>query len=194
MTAINIILDAIVVCMPLSVIQTLHMSSARKAQVSGIFLLGLSCIVTSAVRVYYFGILNDVANGPETESQRKPQLIWKNNKAGSKRSVDKSLRATVTVTINFLIEAQTSTNTACLPTLAPLFHSSRHAASEARTWRSMLSLRPKVKTKSSMVHSTDVEQAGKDSGRAWEHSVSDLSHEETVAGDSNVELKVMDVV
>lgn len=30
MTAINIILDAIVVCMPLSVIQTLHMSSARK--------------------------------------------------------------------------------------------------------------------------------------------------------------------
>lgn len=45
-----------------------------------------------------------------------------------------------------------------------------------------------------MVHSTDVEQARKDSGRPWGHSISDLSHKETVAGDSNVELKVMDVV
>lgn len=41
MTAINMVLDVIVVCMPLSVIRTLQMSSTRKAQVSGVFLLGL---------------------------------------------------------------------------------------------------------------------------------------------------------
>ena len=40
MGAINMILDVIVVCMPLFVIQTLQISSVRKAQVSGIFLLG----------------------------------------------------------------------------------------------------------------------------------------------------------
>lgn len=45
-----------------------------------------------------------------------------------------------------------------------------------------------------MVYSTDVEQASKDSGRPWEYSVLDLSYKETVAGNSNVELKVMDVV
>lgn len=41
MTAINMVLDVMVVCMPLSVIRALQMSSARKVQVSGIFLLGL---------------------------------------------------------------------------------------------------------------------------------------------------------
>lgn len=41
MAAINIVLDVITVFMPLSVIRALQMSSVRKAQVSGIFLLGL---------------------------------------------------------------------------------------------------------------------------------------------------------
>ena len=40
MGVINMVLDVFVVCMPLSVIQALQMSSARKAQVSGNFLLG----------------------------------------------------------------------------------------------------------------------------------------------------------
>ena len=40
MAAINMVLDAIVVCMPLFVIRTLQMAPMRKVQVSGIFLLG----------------------------------------------------------------------------------------------------------------------------------------------------------
>lgn len=40
MGVINMVLDVVVVCMPLSVIQALQISSVRKAQVSGVFLLG----------------------------------------------------------------------------------------------------------------------------------------------------------
>ena len=40
MGVINMVLDVVVVCMPLFMIQALQISSMRKAQVSGIFLLG----------------------------------------------------------------------------------------------------------------------------------------------------------
>ncbi|CAF9937200.1 MAG: hypothetical protein ALECFALPRED_007138 [Alectoria fallacina] len=180
MAAINIVLDVITVFMPLSVIRALQMSSVRKAQVSGIFLLGLFCIIAAAARVYYLGVISHAADGPGTESQ-----------------LDEISRVAVSVTMWFIIESQTSIIAACLPTLAPLFRSSQYAGFKVQMRRPMPVLRPirlRGTTKSSKVDSTHIEQGSKDDRRPWEHMNSDSSHEGDVASDSNAELTVVDIV
>ncbi|CAD6592672.1 MAG: hypothetical protein ASARMPRED_006619 [Alectoria sarmentosa] len=122
MGAINMVLDVVVVCMPLSVIQALQISSVRKAQVSGIFLLGLFCIIAAAVRVYYLQIVNkfdNEVNGKATTTDTS--------------QLDTLFHTTVIGIIWFLVEAHTSIIAACLPTLAPLFRKGHPTAFKFRS-------------------------------------------------------------
>ena len=45
MGSINMVLDVLIVCLPISVVRTLHMTSRRKWSLVGIFSLGFLCVI-----------------------------------------------------------------------------------------------------------------------------------------------------
>lgn len=113
MAAINTVMDVSIVFMPLFVIRTLQMSRTRKASVSGVFLLGLFCIIASAVRLHYSVELKSM---PTNTSVITKDTMWS------------------------FIEPSMSITAACLPTLAPLFRGGRDASSLIRSVKSVLSI------------------------------------------------------
>ncbi|KAA6408787.1 MAG: integral membrane [Lasallia pustulata] len=51
--AMDIALDIATLCLPIPVIKSLHLSTTRKFALAGIFWLGIFCVVSSAVRLYF---------------------------------------------------------------------------------------------------------------------------------------------
>ncbi|KAH6675790.1 hypothetical protein B0J14DRAFT_372320 [Halenospora varia] len=93
----NMLLDIATLSLPLFVIRTLQMSPRAKVMVSGIFSLGIFCVVASIMRLVYFVRLKNL---PETDRQLSTItfycFIWS------------------------VIEPNTSIIAACLPTFTPL--------------------------------------------------------------------------
>lgn len=110
-------------------------------------------------------------------------------RSDSRGSVDGISSAAVSVTIWFLIEAQTSTIAACLPMLAALFHSNQNGGFAFRIWQFLCPTKKSLK-----VNSKHIRQENKDERRPWEHLRSDPSQDRDVAGNSSVELKVVAVI
>lgn len=115
--ALDMFLDLVTLCMPLFVIRTLHMSTKRKFVVSGIFSLGLFCVIASSVRLAYL-----------VEISRY------------KQSDRKFATASFNTAIWSIIEPCTSSIAACLPTYGPLFKDGRGLSTLLRSVASKLSI------------------------------------------------------
>ncbi|MCJ1391625.1 hypothetical protein MMC18_004490 [Xylographa bjoerkii] len=168
---INTALDLATVCLPLLVILKLNMTFNRKVLVSGMFLLGLFCIIASAVRLYYFVYLLQEANNPVLETS-----------------------VTVDDTIWSFIEPCMSIVAACLPTLAPVFKGGRDLGSIVRSVRSVFSLRTidsqkdQIRSKGSKESKGSNTQETREAKRAWQKLNTGTSPSNHIAGGSEVEL------
>jgi len=116
--ALDIAVDLFILCLPIPVIKTLHMQTRRKVQLLGIFWLGLFCVISAAVRLYYVVSFDNIggAASPEFTKVVDNNFIW----------------AT--------IEPCTSIIAACLPTLGPLLQTWRAPESIVNSVRSVLSI------------------------------------------------------
>lgn len=125
--ASDIVLDLIILCLPLPVIRSLHMSTRRKWLIAGIFWLGGFCVISSTVRLAF--VIKFVAGytglGSYYSSLVVNNLIW------------------------MIIEPCASVIAACLPTFGPLFRDGRSPGSIIRSIRSVLSFRSQSSNSSS---------------------------------------------
>jgi len=169
MAASNLALDLATLTLPLFVIRTLQMTTRRKYLVSGIFGLGLMCIVASTVRLYYFA-----------------QLVEKTNAVLSVVTDD---------TIWSFLESCMSIIAACLPTLAPLFRNIRDVASLIASVRSALSLQSlsSGRANRSNGQSSTKDTQITDTNKPWQKlgSVPGTSCDNIVEHDINVELDII---
>ncbi|EMR86668.1 putative integral membrane protein pth11- protein [Botrytis cinerea BcDW1] len=115
--AVDIFLDIAVLSLPFPVIKGLHMPTEKKVYVSGVFLLGAFCLISSCIRLYYSQKLFGTST-PDLKLDEEVYL-WAH------------------------IEAYASTITACLPCLAPLLSGGRSLGSIIGSVRSKLSIRSK---------------------------------------------------
>ncbi|THV53661.1 hypothetical protein BGAL_0045g00200 [Botrytis galanthina] len=115
--AVDIFLDIAVLSLPFPVIKGLHMPTEKKVYVSGVFLLGAFCLISSCIRLYYSQKLFGTST-PDLKLDEEVYL-WAH------------------------IEAYASTITACLPCLAPLLRGGRSLGSMIGSVRSKLSIRSK---------------------------------------------------
>ncbi|KAI9643617.1 hypothetical protein NHQ30_008239 [Ciborinia camelliae] len=115
--AVDIFLDIAVLSLPFPVIKGLHMPTDRKFYVSGVFLLGAFCLISSCIRLYYTQKLFGTST-PDLKLDEEVYL-WAH------------------------IEAYASIITACLPTLAPLLRGGRNLGSMIGSVRSIFSIRSK---------------------------------------------------
>ncbi|ESZ92449.1 hypothetical protein SBOR_7166 [Sclerotinia borealis F-4128] len=115
--AVDIFLDLAVLSLPFPVIKGLHMPTEKKLYVSGVFLLGAFCLISSCIRLFYSQKLFGTST-PDLNLDDKVYL-WAH------------------------IEAYASTITACLPTLAPLLRGGRNLGSMIGSVRSIFSIRSK---------------------------------------------------
>ncbi|KAL9087479.1 MAG: hypothetical protein Q9159_003616 [Coniocarpon cinnabarinum] len=93
-SAVNIVLDVVIIALPMPAIQTLSISSARKVAVMGLFALGGFVTVTSIVRLY---TLRQIADSTDVTWDNVNAAVWS------------------------VIEANTGIICACLPAIRPLF-------------------------------------------------------------------------
>lgn len=119
--AISMALDVIILCMPLPVVSGLQMSFKRKVVVMGIFWLGLFCVVSSAVRLYFINAYTTYKGNPNRvfTAQLTEITIWS------------------------IVESCMAVITACLPTYGPLFKGGRSTESLIHSIRAALSSRGK---------------------------------------------------
>lgn len=117
LASIDIFLDIAVLSLPFPVINRLQMSRERKIYVSGVFLLGAFCLISSAIRLWVTQRLFG-SEMPDLELDEEVYL-WSH------------------------VEAYASIITACLPTLSPLFLNMRSLDSIVGSVRSALSIRSK---------------------------------------------------
>ncbi|MCJ1409838.1 hypothetical protein MMC19_003921 [Ptychographa xylographoides] len=132
--ATDLVLDIAVLSLPLPVIKNLHLTTKRKISVACMFWLGIFCVISSAVRLYYVVQFSNLYNG-------------ENNDAFSD-----------TVTYIFLwsnIEPCTSVIAACLPTLGPLLQDGRSPMSLVHSIRSYWSNRSGSTLGRKRMYSTD---------------------------------------
>ncbi|EDN97248.1 predicted protein [Sclerotinia sclerotiorum 1980 UF-70] len=115
--AVDIFLDIAVLSLPFPVIKGLHMPTEKKFYVSGVFLLGAFCLISSCIRLYYSVKLFGTST-PDLKLDEEVYL-WAH------------------------IEAYASTITACLPCLAPLLRGGRNLGSMIGSVRSIFSIRSK---------------------------------------------------
>ena len=156
-----------------------------------------SCVIAAAFRVYYLRAATYTGSPPYTKSQRKPYQGKKLAVADARRLVDKISTACFLVTIWFLIEAQTSIIAACLPTLAPLFHSNNHVSFKHRALpliSSLEKMRPQIMELSTKDNSTLSKSGSNSDSRLSEHLRSNPSHDESISGARNADLEETDIV
>ena len=98
---IGIVLDFLVLCLPLRPIYKLQLKWSRKIKVSAILWLGIFCVVSASVRLYYAHLQLDpvfIATATEKANITVKSALWSN------------------------IEPSASIIAACLPTYGPLVH------------------------------------------------------------------------
>jgi hypothetical protein len=118
MSAIDIVLDVVILSLPIPVIKRLHMVGGRKLSLMGVFSLGAFCVISSSVRLYYVHSLLSYAGA------------------------DGALRTFYSDSVDLWghVEACASIIASCLPTLGPLF-AARSPQSIVNSVRSIFSIR-----------------------------------------------------
>ncbi|MCJ1245199.1 hypothetical protein MMC30_002400 [Trapelia coarctata] len=96
--AMDITLDLVILCLPLTVIRSLNMNKKRKILLAGVFWLGLFCVISASLRLYFLYMLNSNLDEYYTQFMdiSTNSVIWCE------------------------IEPCTSIIAACLPTFGPL--------------------------------------------------------------------------
>ncbi|KAM0163187.1 hypothetical protein ACHAPC_005449 [Botrytis cinerea] len=136
--AVDIFLDIAVLSLPFPVIKGLHMPTEKKVYVSGVFLLGAFCLISSCIRLYY----SQKLFGTSTPDLSKSAMTY-HLPALINLTVILTLELDEEVYLWAHIEAYASTITACLPCLAPLLSGGRSLGSIIGSVRSKLSIRSK---------------------------------------------------
>jgi len=115
----DLILDLAILCLPIPVIKSLHVSNTKKAAVMLIFGLGFFCVIASAIRIYYVVCVLGIVDGAVGTYSRSVALwlVWSQ------------------------VESCWSIVCCCLPTLGPLFSFGRSAESMVASVRSIFSVR-----------------------------------------------------
>ncbi|TGO70129.1 hypothetical protein BOTNAR_0003g00220 [Botryotinia narcissicola] len=162
--AMDIFLDVLILCLPLPVIKHLQMTRTRKFQIVGIFWLGIFCVVSASVRMYYAYQLSFTASKPAVAftplfaDDSTSSLIWGQ------------------------IEPCTSIIAGCLPCLTPSFRGVRSPDSlirSARSFRSIFSRSQPPSVTSLRRKATDEESQREYSAREW-HILQQISNKQSV--------------
>ncbi|MCJ1387900.1 hypothetical protein MMC18_000743 [Xylographa bjoerkii] len=115
----NLALDIAVLSLPLPLIHNLHLNTRKKITVAAIFWLGIFCVVSSAVRVFYFvqfsSLYNQMANNQPSLSDTFLDILTNSDLWAN-------------------IEPCTAIVAACLPTLGPLFRNTTLFESRSLSW------------------------------------------------------------
>ncbi|MCJ1417612.1 hypothetical protein MMC32_003956 [Xylographa parallela] len=155
MAVLDIVLDLAILSLPLPVIRSLQISTRRKVSVAAIFLLGIFCVISSAVRLYYARYLDVVADSLVFIMQNPEAATYITNSA----------------TLWSHIECSVSIITACLPTLVPVVKNFQVVGHAMRSWLSK-SFSRRSGSGSSSYRPTDVSRSGNLPGFTDYHSSS----------------------
>lgn len=116
----GIVLDVITLCLPVPVINSLHMKTGRKFKVTSIFFLGIFCVVAASIRFYYAYIGNRAADSSFTNGYPyatvATEAMWSR------------------------IEPSASVIAACLPLFGPIVPHGRRLGSMVRSAIEMISI------------------------------------------------------
>ncbi|KAJ8064627.1 hypothetical protein OCU04_006954 [Sclerotinia nivalis] len=162
--AMDIFLDVLILCLPLPVIKQLQMTRTRKIQIVGVFWLGIFCVVSASVRMYYAYQLSFAASKPAVAftpvfaNDSTSSLIWGQ------------------------IEPCTSIIAGCLPCFTPLFRGVRSPDSlvrSVRSFRSLFSRSQPPSVASFGRKTTDEESQREDSTREW-HKLQEVDNKRSV--------------
>ncbi|EMR71348.1 putative integral membrane protein [Eutypa lata UCREL1] len=136
-TAIDLVLDIVILCLPVPVIHSLNMNRNRKFLLLGVFWMGFFCVVATSVRLYFGYKLSEAGSGRPVSDQEFSYV-----------SVNNVIWAQV--------ESCCSVIAGCLPTYGPLIRSSSFSEFVSSVFKSLLkSLKRKSTTWSSKRDQTD---------------------------------------
>ncbi|TVY82604.1 hypothetical protein LSUE1_G001367, partial [Lachnellula suecica] len=161
LAAVDIALDVAVLSLPSIVIRKLHMSFERKCWVSGIFLLGGFCLISSIIKLVYACKLFHYFTLSIDEQTSEKKLFC------SRILLTISPPETFAIIeLWATIEASASIFTACLPTLGPLFRDGPALSSFMGSFKSLFS-RSTLSSRGQTSHPNNSSQSINSSKRKW---------------------------